>query len=110
MHKVGLMIGFNKRFRPQVYKGAERGYYFGGSFSGRVPVKSDPLVSIQPPRLSVGCGGIDVFTGSFSMLNPEYLVQKAERVLESAPFTAFMAVTDLFYPKIDLFVLKIRPF
>ena len=24
------------------------------------------------------------------MLNPEYLVQKAERVLQSAPFTAFM--------------------
>ena len=54
-----------------------------------------PPVTFSPPRLKVGCGGIDLFLGGMSFLNAKYLVQKAERILQAAPAFAFdMAMNE----------------
>jgi len=74
---------------PSYIKGQQRGYYSGGSFSARWPVKKDYLLTVQPPRIKAGCGGLDIFTGGISFMNFDYLVKKLERILQSAPAAAF---------------------
>lgn len=71
------------------YNNQQRGFASGGSFSGRLNLSNDKLVTIQPPKLSAGCGGIDGFMGGISFLDEDYLVQKFENILQAAPAVAF---------------------
>lgn len=71
------------------YATDQRGYYGAGSISMRNRMTTDYVVSASPPRLEVGCGGIDLFGGGFSYLDPEYLVEKMERIIQAAPAFAF---------------------
>ncbi len=71
------------------FEGQKRGYVTFGSFSLRMPTRTDYLFSIEKPHLKIGCGGIDAFMGGFSFLNPDYLVQKVQAMLQAAPFIAF---------------------
>jgi len=86
---VDDMVGNFEFIGPSTFEGQQRGYVGFGSVGVRYPVKSDYLFSIEPPRIRTGCGGIDIYLGSFSYLNPEYLVQKLERILQTAPAMAF---------------------
>lgn len=71
------------------YHGQQRGYYTGGGVDARYRLSNDYLVSLQPPSIKVGCGGIDIMNGSLSYLNMKYLVQKLEGILQAAPAFAF---------------------
>jgi len=71
------------------FKAQQRGFYSAGSFMARRQMTSDYLVSASPPRVSIGCGGIDLFGGAFTFLDAEYLVAKLQRVLQAAPAMAF---------------------
>ena len=71
------------------YQGEQRGYLTGGSFSGRFRMSNDSLFTVTPPRINASCGGIDLFAGGISYLDPEYLVQKLENILQAAPAVAF---------------------
>lgn len=73
----------------------QRGYYTGGSFQARWRMSNDYLISASPPRFSAGCGGVDLFAGGFSFMDPEFLVQKLERSIQAAPAIAFqMAMSE----------------
>lgn len=74
---------------PQSFQGQKRGYWSAGSFQGRSPVQSDYPITVMPPRLKAGCGGIDLLFGGFSFLNFEYMVQKFQRIIQAAPAAAF---------------------
>lgn len=74
---------------PGYFEGQQRGYYSGGSFSGRWPSTADYPVTIEAPRVKSGCGGIDVFMGGFSFMNTDYLVNKLQSILTNAPAVAF---------------------
>jgi conjugative transfer pilus assembly protein TraH len=81
------------------YEGQQRGYYTMGSFQGRWRMSNDYPVSVSPPRIKTGCGGIDVFGGAFSYLDPEFLVEKFERMIQAAPAFAFdLAMQELCKP------------
>lgn len=67
----------------------KRGYYTGGSFQGRWRMNNDYLLTVTPPRLKAGCGGLDMFLGGFSYLDAEYLVEKMEAIIQAAPAFAF---------------------
>lgn len=56
---------------PQVYESQSRRGYVGGAIALRAPVKNYQIVYFDPPRLTAGCGGIDMFFGSFSFLSAE---------------------------------------
>lgn len=71
------------------YATDQRGYYGVGGLSMRNRMTNDYLLSVSPPRVDVGCGGIDLFGGAFSYLDPEYLVEKMERIVQAAPAFAF---------------------
>lgn len=76
-------------------KSQQRGYYSAGAFQARRRMTNDFPVTVQPPKLSVGCGGVDLFLGGFSYLDEEYLVQKFERIIQAAPAFAFnMAMSN----------------
>jgi len=74
---------------PSSLNTQERGYYNAGSFSGRWRMTNDYLLTVQPPRIQAGCGGIDLFGGAFSYLDSEYLVEKFQRIIQAAPAFAF---------------------
>jgi len=74
---------------PSHYKSQKRNYYSAGGFSKRIRQTRDYLVSINPPKIKAGCGGIDAVWGGVSFANAEYLVEKFERLISNAPAVAF---------------------
>jgi conjugative transfer pilus assembly protein TraH len=74
---------------PNYFAGQQRGYYSGGSFSGRWPNTNTYPITVEPPRIKSGCGGIDVFMGGFSFMNTDYLVDKLQGILSGAAAVAF---------------------
>ncbi len=73
---------------PSYFEGQKRGYVSAGGFSARWKTNNDYLVSVTPPRIKAGCGGIDAFWGGMSFLEPRYLVEKLERIVQNAPAVA----------------------
>jgi conjugative transfer pilus assembly protein TraH len=74
---------------PMYYQGQQRGYFTGGSYSARWGTSVDPLVNVSLPKVKAGCGGIDLFSGGISFMDFNYLVQKLQNILASAPSVAF---------------------
>lgn len=91
---------------PSYFESQKRGYFTAGSFSARVPMTNDSLFTIQKPKLSGGCGGIDMFMGGFSFLNPEYLVKKLQNIMTAAPAVAFSVALNTISPEINQEVSK----
>ncbi|NYT27869.1 MAG: conjugal transfer protein TraH [Candidatus Thiodubiliella endoseptemdiera] len=84
------------RSGPNYFEGQKRGYFNAGSYNARFRNSQENLFSIQKPRLKSGCGGIDLFMGGFSFMDPEYLMQKMQRALQMAPAIAFdLALKEL---------------
>ncbi len=84
------------RSGPNYFEGQKRRYFNAGSYNVRFRNSQENLFSIQVPRLKSGCGGIDLFMGSFSFMDPEYLMQKMQRALQMAPAIAFdLALKEL---------------
>jgi len=81
------------------FEGQKRGYMTGGSYSARWQMGNDQLISFESPRVKFGCSGIDVFMGSFSYLQPEYLVKKMQKILQAAPAAALdLAINTMCEP------------
>ncbi|EBG2148376.1 conjugal transfer protein [Salmonella enterica] len=74
---------------PASFSTATRTGVVGGSFSYRQTNVNTNLVSMSFPKASVGCNGIDVFLGSFSMINGDQLVQVARGIAQGAAIYAF---------------------
>ncbi len=79
---------------PSAWEGQKRGYFTGGGMTIRNQASRNPLFNIQPPRINAGCGGIDVFWGGFSYLNPEYLIKMFQNIMTAAPAYAFKLALD----------------
>ncbi|MGK7345022.1 MAG: conjugal transfer protein TraH [Candidatus Nitrospinota bacterium M3_3B_026] len=83
------------------YEGQRRGYWTAGSFSARWRDNTDYPATLEPPRVSAGCGGIDVMTGSFSMLSDsDYLMDKGRSIIESGvAYYAYDIALDTLCPQ-----------
>lgn len=79
---------------PAAYKGQSAGYYTGGSIWTRSPTKNVNPVNLQLPKISAGCGGIDVFTGSFSFINAGEFVSLMKATANNALGFAFKLAID----------------
>ena len=64
---------------------------FGGSVNIRAPVQAVTLVSFDAPRLTAGCGGVDLYGGSFSFINGQELTAVFRQVAANAGGLAFKA-------------------
>jgi conjugative transfer pilus assembly protein TraH len=74
---------------PNAYRGQTMNLYTGGSLYMRTPVRNYQLASIAPPSFTAGCGGIDLFAGSFSFINKEQFVALLRNIGNNAIGAAF---------------------
>ncbi|VAW82989.1 hypothetical protein MNBD_GAMMA12-3111 [hydrothermal vent metagenome] len=87
------MVGQYNVTRPGVYKGQSAGYYTGGSLYLRTANRKTRLLSISPPSFKAGCGGIDAYLGSFSMINSDQLVAAAKNIgANTISYAFFLAI------------------
>jgi conjugative transfer pilus assembly protein TraH len=57
--------------------------------------------NLQLPKVTAGCGGIDMFTGSFSFINSDQFVAMAKAVANNAIGFAFHLAIQAISPQID---------
>lgn len=81
-----------------VVKGQTSTVYTGGNLYMRTPVRNYQLYSINPPKINAGCGGIDMFAGSFSFINSEQLTALLRNVANNAVGYAFMTAVKSISP------------
>ncbi len=74
--------------------------YTGGSLFMRVPQKNYQLIGFQPPSISAGCGGIDLFAGSFSFINKEQFVAMLRNIGQASIGHAFMLALKSMAPEV----------
>lgn len=81
-----------------VVRGQTSTVYTGGNLYMRTPVRSYQLASINPPSINAGCGGIDMFAGSFSFINSAQLTAMLRNVANNAVGYAFMTAVKSISP------------
>jgi conjugative transfer pilus assembly protein TraH len=81
---------------PSAYQGQEAGYYTLGNYSYRAPQYTSQISSVSLPSVKAGCGGIDIYGGSFSFINTDQIVATFKAVAQNAMGLLFqMAVKSL---------------
>ncbi len=93
---------------PGNFNDQTRGYVTAGGMSGRIDVHSDYVASLSLPKVRAGCGGIDMFLGGMSFLDPDYLVQKLESILQAAPAVAFQYLLETLDEKMGNIISKME--
>ncbi|WP_204340055.1 conjugal transfer protein TraH, partial [Rhizobium leguminosarum] len=68
---------------------------YGGSLSIRSPGRGINIVQFAPPRIDAGCGGIDIFFGSFSFINGAQFEQLLRSIAANATGFAVKAAIKL---------------
>ena len=76
------------------------GYYTGGNFVARTKVVSVNPITITPPGIRAGCGGIDVYTGAFSHINTDQFVALLKAIPSNAMGFAFQLALETMSPSI----------
>ena len=91
--KMDSMFGeMSNITNPGVFETQRRGVISGGSIYVRNPMMTTSLVNLQTPSWKAGCGGIDLFGGSFSFINADQFVQLLRTVAANAKGYAFQTV------------------
>ncbi len=75
--------------------------YAGGGLSWRVPNKNFQPISITPPSISSGCGGIDLYLGSYSFPNKDQFVQALRNFGQAATGYFFQLALKTMAPEIE---------
>jgi conjugative transfer pilus assembly protein TraH len=74
---------------PTAHLGQRRGVVTGGSVVARNRIMNESLWHLVPPSFSAGCGGIDLFAGSFSFISVDQFVQLMRAIASNAAGYAF---------------------
>ena len=61
----------------------------------RTPIRSVNVVSFDPPRFAAGCGGIDMYMGSFSFINGDQIVATLRAIGQNAKGLLFKMAIDV---------------
>ncbi|EGV28151.1 TraH family protein [Thiorhodococcus drewsii AZ1] len=81
---------------PTAHLGQRRGVLAAGSMVSRNRIVDANLVSFVPPSFEAGCGGIDLFGGSFSFINVEQYTNLLRAIASNAAGYAFqLALTTM---------------
>lgn len=93
---------------PTAYQGQSSGYYSLGNVWMRMPQKQTTLANIQFPNGRGGCGGIDIFAGSFSFINAGEMVALMKAVANNAVGFAFKLALDTVCPECGAVIEQMR--
>lgn len=94
--------------QPAFYQGQRAGFASLGSVSIKTRTRNTNLVNIQLPSVRAGCGGIDVFGGSFSFISREELIKLMEAIMQNASGFAFELALQSMSPAVQETVGKLR--
>jgi conjugative transfer pilus assembly protein TraH len=102
---AGIMADMNSMFMsnatgPTNLTNKDRTGVFGGSFYMRTPIHAVNIVSFDPPRLDAGCGGVDLYGGSFTFISTSALVALFRNIASNAAGLAFKAAIDAMVPSL----------
>lgn len=84
---------------PGVYENQRRGVLSAGRVTIKGKIVEENIVSFVPPSWKAGCGGVDLFGGSFSFINAEQIVQLLRSVASNAKGYAFQLALDNVFPE-----------
>ncbi|MBP9776437.1 MAG: conjugal transfer protein TraH [Alphaproteobacteria bacterium] len=85
---------------PGAYRDQSAGYYTGGSIMARTGSRNAQLATVQMPGFRAGCGGIDLWTGGFSHIRADAMVEMMRNIGSSAASYAFMLAVQTVSPQI----------
>lgn len=74
---------------PQIIESQRRGGLSGGQITIKNKLMNESLINVRPPSFGAGCGGLDMYAGSFSYINGEQFVQLLRSVAANAKGYAF---------------------
>lgn len=103
--KSGGSVSVNEGFS---YMGQRAGYATLGSVQIRTRTRQSELLNIQLPSVRAGCGGIDLFGGSFSFISKEELIAMMEAIMQNASAFAFELALESMSPAVQETVAKLR--
>src|SRR5690606_27054239 len=79
---------------PGAFRGQTFNTYTGGGLFMRAPNKVYQLAAIQFPSARAGCGGIDVFGGSFSHISAAEFKNMLRNITAALPGIAFQLALE----------------
>ncbi|EGQ7975614.1 hypothetical protein I7Z51_004596 [Vibrio parahaemolyticus] len=82
----------------QVYESQKRNGVAFGTFSARFSMYQPKVINFQAPSMNAGCGGIDFFAGSLSLIKKEELVQMGRSIAAGAAVYAFNLAVESICP------------
>lgn len=83
---------------PGAFRGQAYNTYSGGSLFMRSPNKVYQLAAIQFPSAKAGCGGIDIFGGSFSHISSAEFKNMLKNITAALPGIAFQLALESVSP------------
>ncbi|NJM44658.1 MAG: hypothetical protein HC858_13105 [Brachymonas sp.] len=90
------------------FRGQTQNVISGGSLYLRMPQQSYNLANLTLPNLKAGCGGIDLFAGSFSFINKEQFVAMIRNIGNNALGYAFNLAIEAIDPMIAKVLADLR--
>jgi len=90
------------------YDTQRRGIITGGNLSTRNKVLHPNLVSFVPPSFKGGCGGIDLFGGSFSYINGTQITALLRSITQGAVGYAFQLAIEGMCPTCSQVMTKLQ--
>jgi conjugative transfer pilus assembly protein TraH len=94
-----LFNGMLNGTAPSSHMGQRRGVFDGGSAVARSRIMNESLWRFTQPRAEAGCGGIDLYAGSFSFISGDQFQQLMRQVAANAPGYAFQLAIKSMCPE-----------
>lgn len=85
--------------QPGAFNSQMSGTLAGGQYVLKNRIASINLLSVAPPRFDAGCGGIDLFAGSFTFINTAQFTQLLRSVASNAAGYAFQLALSNICPE-----------
>lgn len=95
------MGAFGNVTGPGAYRAQGMNVVTGGNLFMRAPQRNYNPISAKLPSLKMGCGGIDLYAGSFSFISKSELVSMMKNIGSSAVSYAFKLALDSISPQIN---------
>ena len=95
------MGAFGNVTGPGAYRAQRMNVVTGGNLFMRTPQRNYNPGSFTLPSLKMGCGGIDLYAGSFSFISKSELVSMMKNIGSSAVSYAFKLALDSISPQIN---------
>ena len=90
------------------YQGQEAGYYTAGNLFVRAQNQDIQIAHVDVPSITAGCGGINMFMGSFSFINSATLIQAGKNIISAAPAYAFQLAMETYAPQVTQVMSKLQ--